>query len=200
MRKIILIGGAPTAGKSYAAKQIADSLKMPWISTDDIREQMRKTSKKEDFKNLFFHSDPSLNAVKYLLKYSADEIVENQNDESADVWKGVKDFIEKNSAGGLIVEGVAVLPSLVKKLKVKNKEIKVVFLMDDNIKRVRKTIFTRGLWDDADKYPDDVKEKEVEWVMAFNKYIEDEAKKYGFNVIKVGNRKDYIEKIKELIK
>ena len=72
--------------------------------------------------------------------------------------------------------------------------------MDDNVERVRKTIFTRGLWDDADKYNDDVKEKEVEWVVEFNNYIIKESKKYSFPVVKIGDRRKYIDKIKELIK
>jgi len=36
MKKIILIGGAPTAGKSYVAEKIAKELGIPWISTDTI--------------------------------------------------------------------------------------------------------------------------------------------------------------------
>ena len=201
MNKIILIGGSPTAGKSYVARKIAESLKLPWISTDTIREQMRKIVREKDFPNLFTHSEatPEM-AVEFLSKKSAKEIVKHQNDESLDVWKGMKALIETDYVwGNFIIEGVAVLPHLVKKLSVENKEIKVVFLVDDDIKRVRKTIFTRGLWDDADKYPDDVKEKEVEWVIEFNNYIIKESKKYGFPVVKIGDRKKYIDKIKELI-
>jgi len=202
MNKIILIGGSPTAGKSYTARKIAESLKLPWISTDTIREQMRKIVREKDFPNLFIHSEATPDmAVDFLSKKSAKEIVKHQNDESLDVWKGVSALIKTDYVwGNFIIEGVAVLPNLVKKLSVKNKKIIVVFLVDDNIERVRKTIFTRGLWDDADKYPDDVKEKEVEWVIEFNNYIIKESKKYGFPVVKIGDRKNYIDKIKELIK
>ena len=201
MNKIILIGGSPTAGKSYTARKIAESLKLPWISTDTIREQMRKIVREKDFPNLFIHSEATPDmAVDFLSKKSAKEIVKHQNDESLDVWKGVSALIKTDYVwGNFIIEGVAVLPNLVKKLSVKNKKIIVVFLVDDNIERVRKTIFTRGLWDDADKYPDDVKEKEVEWVIEFNNYIIKESKKYGFPVVKIGDRKNYIDKIKELI-
>lgn len=41
------------------------------------------------------------------------------------------------------------------------------------------------LWDDAEKYPDDVKEKEVEWVIEFNNFIKRESKKYRLPVISV---------------
>jgi len=202
MDKIVLIGGSPTAGKSYTARKIADSLKMPWISTDTIREQMIKIVRKKDYPKLFFFSGatPEM-AVEYLSKNSAEEIVKHQNDESIEVWKGAKSLIETDYVwGSFIIEGVAVLPHLVKKLHVKNKEIKVIFLVDTDVKRVRKTIFTRGLWADADKHSDDVKEKEVEWVMAFNKYIIKEAKKYNLPIVKISDRKKYINQIKDLIK
>jgi 2-phosphoglycerate kinase len=202
MNKIILIGGAPTAGKSYTARKIARSFSLPWISTDTIREQMRKIVRKKDFPSLFVHSEPTQEmAVDFLSKKSAKEIVKHANAESYDVWKGVEALIETDYVWrSFIIEGVAVLPHLAKKLFVKNKELRVIFLVDDDIERVRKTIFTRGLWDDADKYPDDVKEKEVEWVAEFNDYIIRESKKYGFPVVKVGDRKKYIEKIKKLIR
>lgn len=202
MNKIILIGGSPTTGKSYTARIIAEALKIPWISTDTIREQMREIVRKEDFPNLFHHSKatPEM-AVNFLSNKSAPEIVKHQNNESIDVWKGVKALIETDYVwGDFIIEGVAILPKLVKKMSVKSKEIKVVFLVDDDAERVRKTIFTRGLWDDANKYPDNVKEKEVEWVFEFNNYIVRESEKYGFPFVKIGNRRDYINQIKKLIK
>lgn len=202
MGKIILIGGSPTAGKSYTARKIAERFKMPWISTDTIREQMREIVRKKDYPALFLHAEatPEM-GVDFLNKNTCEEIVKIVNKESVDVWKGVKAVLETDYVwGSYIIEGVAILPHLVSKF-IKNKDnVKVLFLVDEDIKRVRKKIFTRGLWDAASKYPDDVKEKEVEWVVAFNEYIKKEAKKYGFPVVSIGNRKDYIEEIKKIIK
>ena len=200
--KIILIGGSPTAGKSYTARRLAEQLKLPWISTDTIREQMRKIVRKEDYPALFLHSNyTSKLAVEFLSHNTAEEIVKHQNKESIAVWKGVKALIETDYVWkSFIIEGVAILPSLVSGLIKRNKNIQVVFLIDEDIDRVRKTIFTRGLWDDASKYSDSVKEKEVEWVVAFNNYITKEAKKYRLPVVSIGDRKDYINKVKRLIK
>ena len=55
--KVILIGGSPTAGKSYTARKIAEELNLPWISTDTIREQMRGIVREEDYPNLFSHNE-----------------------------------------------------------------------------------------------------------------------------------------------
>ncbi len=203
MNKIILIGGSPTAGKSYTARKLSEELKLPWISTDTIREQMKQIARKEDYPRLFQHAEVTPdNAVEFLTHNTVEQIIKHQNNESEDVWKGVSGLIESDySWGDFIVEGVAVLPKLVgfQEWKTK-KDIKAVFLIDEDKERVRNTIFTRGLWDDADTYPDSVKEKEVEWVFAFNEYIKEEANKYNLPVVSVGNREDYINEIKQLIK
>lgn len=207
MNKIILIGGSPTAGKSYTARKLSEELKLPWISTDTIREQMRWIVRKEEYPNLFQHGDAGMpagpdQAVEFLNHNTAEQIVEHQNKESEDVWKGVRGFIESDySWGDFIVEGVAILPKFVATQEWKiNKEIKTVFLIDEDKDRVRHTIFTRGLWDEANTYTDDVKEKEVEWVFAFNDYIKEEAKKHNFPVVSIGNRDNYINEVKLLIK
>ncbi len=201
MNKVILIGGSPTAGKSYTARKLAEQLKIPWISTDTIREQMRKLVRKRDYPALFQHSNYTSDlAVEFLTHNTAKEIVNHQNKESEDVWKGVKAFVETDYVWkSFIIEGVAILPHLVANLVNTNKNIKVVFLVDEDIIRVRKTIFTRGLWDEANKYPDSVKEKEVEWVIEFNNYIKKEAKKYRLPVVNVGDRQGYIKEIKNII-
>jgi 2-phosphoglycerate kinase len=47
-RQIILIGGAPTVGKTSIAKLLSKHLGIPWISTDMIREIMRGTVDNEE--------------------------------------------------------------------------------------------------------------------------------------------------------
>ena len=89
MNKIILIGGSPTAGKSYTARKLAEGLKLPWISTDTIREQMRWIVRKEDYPNAFHHfieSGPD-HAVEFLTHKTAQEIVDHQNKESEETEK-----------------------------------------------------------------------------------------------------------------
>ncbi len=201
MDKIILIGGSPTSGKSFTARKIAEELKLPWISTDVIGEQMRKIVRKEDYPALFSRGNTSEMGVRFLNDNSAKEIVKRVNEEGKDVWKGVKALIEADYVwGSYIIEGIAITPQLAKEIAKNKKIFKALFLIDEDIDRVRKTIFERGLWDSADKYPDKVKEKEVEWVIEFNNFIKKEAGKYGFPVVSIGNRKDYIKNILKIVK
>ncbi len=200
-KRVILIGGAPTVGKSYLARKLAESLNLPWISTDTIREQMRKLVRKEDYPALFDFSEPAITAEKFLTENTSEEVVQSQNEESLEVWKGVEALVETDYVWrSFIVEGVAILPAPVAKLTKKNKNVKGIFMVDEDRKRIREIIYTRGLWDEADKYPDSVKEKELEWVLEFNEYIKEECRKFNLPVIYVGDRNSYVEEVKSLIK
>jgi 2-phosphoglycerate kinase len=202
MNKIILIGGSPTAGKTYTAKKLAEELNLPWISTDLIREQMKWIVSKDQYPYLFHHPDVGSDAaIDYLTNNTTAQIVQNEQKECEEVWKGVRGIIEGDYVWeNFIIEGIAILPKLVASEQWETKkDIRTIFLIDEDKDRVRNTIFTRGLWDEADKYPHDIKEKEVEWVLAFNAIIKDEASKYGLPVISVG-RSNYISKIRDLIK
>ncbi len=202
MDQIILIGGAPTVGKSYLAERLAQDLKLPWMSTDIIREWMRELiTHREEFPNLFDfdhreHADP----VEYLTTRTAQEIVDHQNLESVQTWKGVEALVKKNYVwDSFIIEGVAILPQFAADLAKRNPRVKPVFLLDHDADRLREVIYTRGLWDDADKYPDTVKDKELAWVMLFNSWIERECKKVGLPTIEVQRGDSYIEEVKRII-
>ncbi len=197
--KIILIGGAPVIGKSFIAEKLSKELGIPWISTDIIRELMRGIVGKKDYPVLSYFTKAK--AETYLKKHTPEQIVADQNKESLEVWKGIKVFIDSNYVwDSYIIEGVAILPRLVYKDFKNNKNIKPIFLLDENRKGIKKIIYTRGLWDDADKYSDSVKEKEIEWVIAFNKYLKKELGKYKFPYIEIKDRSNLIKEIKKLIK
>lgn len=202
MKQVILIGGAPTAGKSTIAKKLAEDLKLPWISTDTIRGQMRALVRKTDFPALFQHANATSKlAVEFLSHNTSEEIVKHQNKESAEVQKGIKALIETDyNWNSFIIEGVAILPRFAAAMMRKDKRIKAVFLLDENEKHIRNTIFTRGLWDDAQKYPDTVKEKEVQWVLAFNRWLLQETKKYKLPIITIVNRSSSLKQVKTFIR
>jgi len=180
---IRLIGGAPTVGKSYAACQLARELQIPWISTDMLREIMKRLVRIEDYPALFYNSNTT--ATQFLIQHRISEIVEYQRRESEEVWTSVRALIETDYMWeSFIIEGVAILPELVAWLMHTKKDVSAVFLVNEDKERIREIIFTRGLWDDAEKYPDYVKEIEVQWVIAFNKWIMHEALKYNLPIAK----------------
>jgi len=161
---------------------------------------LRKVVDKKEFSHLFANI-PHLTAEEYLTKYSAKEIVDNQNNQSIDVWKGVKAFIDTDYTWeSFIVEGVTILPKFVNRDLKKDKRIKPVFLVNSNEKQIRKVVYTRGLYDDVDTYSDDVKEKEVEWALMFSNWLKKEAKKYKFPVYEIKKWNYSIDDILKKIK
>lgn len=101
-------------------------------------------------------------------------------------WSGNKKLIEGDFTwrDGFIVEGVNILPELIPTLQTSS-DIRPVFLVDDSEERMRDIVFSRGLWEAAANYPDDVKEKEVEWAMMFSNMLEEGAMKYKYPVVRV---------------
>lgn len=202
MGRIILIGGPPAAGKSFLARKLSEKLKLPWISTDTVREQMKTLVRRADYPKLFIFSEAtSKKAVEYYKKYTLKQIIELQNAESREVWKGIEALIKTDYVWkSFIVEGVAILPDLVSRAKENDREIQAVFVADENLDRIRKTIHERGLWAAPDKYPDSVKEKEIQLIKEFNNWTIRECSKFDYPLIKVGDRSSLLRRTLNLIK
>ncbi len=200
-RQIILIGGAPTTGKSTMARRLAKHLNLPWISTDQIRDIMRAVANREDYPKLF--TPVGYDAEKFLNEFSAQEISRMEFEQGETAWIGVRKFIEDDFtwAEGFVMEGLNILPHLIaENLKLTTDKIKAVFLIDDDADRIRDVVFKRGLFDDAENYPDYVKEKEVEWVQLFSNKIKEEAKKYNFPVVEIDKKHEDLTKVLDALK
>lgn len=197
-KNIILIGGAPTSGKSFIARKLSEELKIPLISTDNIRSFMKEIVNEADCPDLFYFTKQKPD--EYLSNTEAQQIVKDQNKESYDVWRGVESFIKTNSNwDSFIIEGVAILPGFIVKKDFLGKQLKPFFILDDNKERIREVIYGRGLWASAKKYSDDLKPKEIEWVIAFNSWLENELKKYDYPIIKYKDKELNVLDFKEYL-
>lgn len=196
---VILIGGAPTVGKTTIAEKLSKKFGVPWFPTDGIRGFMRPLVRKEDYPELFVIE--GYTAEEFLNKFTSQQIVDWQNRESIDVWQGVKAFMKTADInwGSYIIEGVAILPELVSRDLADKKNVKSMFLIDEDANKVRDVVFNRGLWDDAQTYSDKVKEKEVEWALLYSQWLKAEAKKFKFPVLEVVKDKTDIEQICKIL-
>jgi 2-phosphoglycerate kinase len=195
-RVIILIGGAPTAGKSTMAQLLSERLQLPWVSTDQIREVMRTATRRVDSPNLFTPEGFDT-AEKFLTHFTAEEIADMEMQQANAVWPGVKKLVldDYTWRNGFIIEGVNITPKLVAEDFNQISNVHSVFLIDEDADRTKKVVYERGLWDDADSYSDKLKPKEVEWTVLFSKKLRQEAEKYNLPWIEVEKGNDDVQKV-----
>ena len=190
-KQILLIGGAPTTGKTTVARALSEALDLPFISTDQILTMLRSVASKVEYPALFNSSDYT--AERFLTELTAKQIVDMEFEQGEATWMGVKALIDEcyyEWENGCIIEGVGILPDMVNAEYTNDNSVKALFLVDYDAARMKDAIFTRGLWGKAHKYGDHLKEKEVEWVSLYRKRLEHEAKKYNYPLVEVHKNDD----------
>ena len=196
-RRIILIGGAPITGKSVLAKKISDEYGIPWLSTDVIRSWMKTIVSKDKFPHLFNFTE--ITAEEHYKKHSVAETIKFEKLRDQDVFKGIKSFIEKNDDWKeYVIEGISLHPKFISQLESEDYKVYPIFLVDNDEKRIRDILFSRGLWGDADTYEDWVKDIEEKYVIETNQYYMKECEKYKLKCFEIAEkRQDTTKKIFE---
>jgi len=195
-KQIILIGGMPTAGKSTLAENLSEDLNLPWISTDQIGIIMRAVATREKYPMLFTWED--YDGMNYLNELTADEIADNEFAKGEAVWPGVRKLVKEDYTwnDGFIIEGDDILPHLVAQDFSNSSTVKAVFIGDLDIDRVRNVVFTRNFaGDDTSTYPNDVKEKEVEWILNYSEKLKSQVLTYKMPWIEVEKNEHDLAKV-----
>jgi 2-phosphoglycerate kinase len=181
-----LIGGAPAVGKSTLAAALAAHFGLPWISTDQIRDIMRTVADRRSHPKLF--NPEGHGAESLFAAFTAAQLVEIEIGQGEAAWTGIQALIERDYTWpqGFVVEGVNLLPHLIRRDFGGGSGVRAVFVTDAEPARIREVIFTRGIFDEAGRYPDAVKEKELAWVLQYDAWIKDQARAHGFPVVALG--------------
>jgi len=191
---IFLLGGPPRVGKSIISNEIRQKHAVSVVSTDTLGAVLENVLSPESAPDLFvlgkFNKMPMAERVKLITK-NPTELIDYVRKESHVVWKAVDAFIRRENDEGrdALIEGVAVLPELVSRLE--NIPHRVVFIGNqgenhkENIKKSAEVNERDWMRDVSDQYISAF----AMFVKRMSAYIEQEAKKYGF---------EYIEMNKEL--
>ena len=117
-------------------------------------------------------------------------------------WTGIEALIERDYTWpqGCVVEGVNLLPLLIARDLAGVADVRAVFATESRPERMREVIFTRGIWDEAGRYPDSVKEKELAWVLAYDAWLRDQAQAHGFPVVALSKDGDDLGRILQALK
>jgi 2-phosphoglycerate kinase len=191
---IFLLGGPPKVGKSIISNEIRQKHAVSVVSTDTLGAVLEKVLSPESAPDLFvfskFNKMSMAERVRLITKNPA-ELIDYVRKESHVIWKAVDAFIRRENDEGrdALIEGVAVLPELVSRLE--NIPHRVVFIGNqgenhkENIKKFAEVNERDWMRDVSDQYISAF----AMFVKRMSAYIEQEAKKYGF---------EYIEMNKEL--
>ncbi len=190
---IYLLGGPPRVGKSTISRAILKKYGISVVSTDSLGAVLETVLRPEAEPGLFIfarlNERPAKERIKLMLENTA-EFINYTVSESRAVWKAVKPFIlrEKDEGRHVLIEGVAILPELVRQLE--NVDYRVVFIANQSNEHSEN--IKKGA---ANNEHDWMRYASSEYINAFatfvvrmSAYIEQEARKYGFSYIEMDGR------------
>lgn len=193
-RRIIFIGGASAVGKTTIAKKLGKHLGLPWFSADYIHDIALTMQDSKDSPVTVGIRETS--AEEFYEKHSIQEVVESEVAISHETWRGIQALIDSGFEG--IIEGVALLPGLISTLEAEA-DVQAIFLTNEDEDAILQVAREQGIWDLPHLYSDETKQKEVEFVLAYNKLLKEEAAKYNYPTVAVERTEADLEKVLELL-
>ena len=187
---IFLLGGPPRVGKSIISSEIRQKHAVNVVSTDTLGAVLENVLSPQAAPDLFvfskFNEMPMSERVKLLVEDPA-ELIDYVRKESHFVWKAVEAFLRRENYEGrdVLIEGVAVLPELISQIE--DIPHRVVFIgnqgenHEENIKKSAKENEHDWMRGFSDQYIDAY----AMFVKRMSAYIEQEAKKFGFEYIEM---------------
>ena len=203
---IILLGGPPRVGKSIISREILQKHAVSVVSTDSLCAVLENVLNPEMAPDLFifdkFHEMPMAERLKFIMKDPA-ELIDYVRKESHIVWNAVEAFIRRENDEGrdVLIEGVAVLPELMSQLEDIPHRIVFIGNQGENHKENIKKFAQENKYDWMRDVSDQYIGAFAMFVRLMSAYIEQEAKKYGFEYIEMDNKlfEDIVEKVIKLL-
>ena len=188
------IAGPPRVGKTILSYMLAEKIKGHVVSTDAIRDAVKKavTDKSGDLFRL--RRENSLTEEEWLNEHlNHPEItIENQNAESMAFWTSVVAFCGAfcEDSAKHIVEGVALLPSLVAQME--NKPKHIIYVGNTNPAHFKSMLeygqkFPEQDWMASLGYSEKRIEGMANFVRVMSLYFKSEAEKYGFPYFEISD-------------
>jgi len=190
---IFLIGGPPRVGKSILSGEIRQKRAVSVVSTDTLGAVLENVLGPEAAPELFafskFHEMPMAERVKLIMKDPA-ELIDYVRKESYVVWKAVEAFIRRENDEGrdLLIEGVAILPELMRQLE--DIPHRAVFIGNQgaNLKENIRKSAKENDYDWMRGVSDQFIGAFALFVKQMSGYIEQETKQYGFKYIEMDKK------------
>jgi 2-phosphoglycerate kinase len=199
---ILLLGGPPRVGKSIISSEIRQKYAVSVVSTDTLSAVLENVLSPETAPDLFvfskFNEMPMTERAKLMMTDPA-ELIDYVRRESHVAWKAVEAFIRRENDEGrnALIEGVAILPELVSQLEdIPHRAVFIGNQGENHKENIKKSVeenehdWMRGV---SDQYIGAF----AMFVQRMSAYVEQEAKKYGFEYIEMASEPfgDVTEKV-----
>lgn len=187
LERTYFIGGVPRIGKSLLAYKLAEKIKGHVVSTDSIRNAAKKASGDKESDFFIINRTENIPDAEWLDQHinRPEEVVDIQNRESKAIWPSIVSFCNSFSEDSAlhVVEGVALLPSLVAEMKHKPKH--VVFVGNTSVTHLEAMLkyakeFPEQDWMASMGYSEEKFKGMASFIQAMSGYFKREAEKYGF--------------------
>jgi 2-phosphoglycerate kinase len=200
MATAYFIGGASRTGKSSAMQLLLQRQPILAASTDVIRDMLKGILPKAQYPDLFKAGRGPLDSKSNLkaMWERPESVIPHHIKESEVVWKSVRDFMDANlnADRNCAIEGVAILPRLLKDYKRDFKAVFIVNPQDQTEAILAHAKANRHDW--LNFYSEEAIRAFAHFNMAMNRYYSEEATKYGFPVVTVGE--DFDAGLGEVVK
>ena len=183
MKKLTLICGAPLSGKSTLAKQIAHDEGAMMMETDVIRDWMKQIVPKVEGDALFYDVDGPDEFYRVL--DTAEKVMNGEIAQSEAIERGIWALLKTHHKWDhLVFEGIAMVPRLMHEIddEYPDVEVEKIVLVDADRERALSRIKKRGLWGPIGTYPEELIDREIEWVVLYNQWFEDQAREHNIPV------------------
>lgn len=191
--RTFFIGGAPRIGKTILSIALARKVGSPFVvSTDSIRNAAKKACHDEDSDLFILNKTENVPEEEWLKEHNElpQNVIEYQNRESIALWPSIvsfcNSFCEDDSIH--IVEGVAMLPSLV--FQMNNRPKHIFYIGNTNEQHVKSMVeFAKSHpeldWMGASGYSEEKIKAMANFVREMSLYFKTEAEKYGFSYYEI---------------
>lgn len=205
LERTYFLGGPPRVGKTILALALAEKVKGHFVSTDSIRNAAKKACSDKESDFFIINRTENVSEDEWLKNHleQPEITLDHQNRESKAVWPSIVSFCNSFCEDDAVhvLEGVAILPSLVSAMK--NRPAHVAFVGNTNTEHLK------SMLDYADCFPEKDWMRELgysakrfegmaNFVRTMSLYFKAEAEKYGFPYYEVSDA-NFDDSIQEIV-
>lgn len=177
--KVILIGGAPGAGKTTLGRALARELDVASVTCDDLVQAAKGVTTRDSHPDL--HALVTGNPIAYFTDSTVEQLIGDVMRQHQGSWPAVERVIRARSTWGapIVIDGCALQPSLVQSLELAN--VWSVWL--DTARPVLEARERSNPFYSSSRDPEKMLRNFLERSYFYNDFIKDAATACGYTIV-----------------